>query len=496
LSPMETTSTAHASAGRTTDPRTSLNGFLDGYASSGVYPFHMPGHKRNAEFFGDLSLHVDVTELPGADNLHDPRGVIKSLEARTAAIYGAARSFLLVNGSTAGVQAAILAACATGDELILARNCHRSAFAGLMLSGASPVYIYPEITEYGIVGGVSPESVESALEKHRARAVLLTSPTYEGFCSDIGRIARIAHAHGALLIVDEAHGAHFPFHTGFPVNALAFGADIVINSLHKTLPAPTQTAVIHVSPSVDEGSIQKALLIIQTSSPSYIFMSLMERCYDLCEGYGNYQNFIRRLAALREELGALRAFKLIDGSIIGQAAIFDMDMAKLVFVLNGGLTGSQFNERMRRKRIQIEMGAERHAILIATVADTAEGFGFLKSALFELELELEIEGKARELKRAGSVGEEAKAAPLTAPALVMTPREAYDKAHRGTELVGIEYCAGRISGGFVTPYPPGIPLVAPGEAFSAELAAHVKSLLAKGLNVLGAVDGRVEVLRH
>ena len=463
-----------------------LNDFLNDYAVSGIYPFHMPGHKRNAAFFGELPLHVDVTELPGADNLHDPRGIIKSLETRTAGIYGAARSFLLVNGSTAGVHASILATCATGDKLALARNCHRSAYAGLILSGATPVYFQPDITERGVVGGVSPAEVGAALDANPGvKAVLLTSPTYEGFCSDIAAIAQIAHSHGALLIVDEAHGAHFPFHKSFPKNALSRGADITVNSLHKTLPAPTQTAVMHVAPSVDERIIQKALLLIQSSSPSYIFMALMERCYDLCQTAGNYDAFVERLAALRADLRDLTAFKLMDESAKGGSSIFDIDLTKLTFLMDCGLTGAQFNERLREKKLQIEMGAIGHAILISTVADTAEGFNRLKNALFELEGEI-----------GGSRGVSAeKPRPAPAPVLAMTPREAYEKTHRGTEFVEIGKSEGGISAGFVTPYPPGIPVVAAGEVFTAEAVEHIGRLLDKGLNVLGAKDGFVEVLK-
>ena len=232
----------------------SLQEELRAYAESGMYPFHMPGHKRNGKWAEGFSspFSVDITEIEGFDNLHHAEGILRDAMENAAEIYGAERTWFLVNGSTAGILAAISAAALPGERILMAENSHRSAFHGLALRGLSPVFLpVPLLPEYGIAGRVCPEDVERILsedagrEGRKIRAVYLTSPTYEGVLSAIRRIAEISHSHGIPLLVDEAHGAHLPFGTGFGESAIACGADIAVQSVHKTLPSMTQTAVLH-----------------------------------------------------------------------------------------------------------------------------------------------------------------------------------------------------------------------------------------------------------
>ena len=253
---------------------------LQEYLSKGVYPFHMPGHKRNPVFFPVELTGMDLTEIPGMDILRDATGIIRDLQCKIADFYGADESFILVNGSSAGIVAAICAACNEGDKLYAARNGHVSMFNGMALSGALPIYISPKVAETGtlgitgLAGGIDPSQLDNMEE---GAAVIVVSPTYEGFVSDIKAIAEKVHSCGGMLIVDEAHGAHFPFHSAFPDSALNMGADIVVQSFHKTLPVLGQLAVLHVKGQrVDTGRLKFYLQAMQTTSPSYMLMAQLD----------------------------------------------------------------------------------------------------------------------------------------------------------------------------------------------------------------------------
>lgn len=251
-------------------------------ASSDMYPLHMPGHKRRLDC--DINPYTyDITEIDGFDNLHAAEGIIKEAEERAAALWGAKSSFFLVNGSTCGILAALSTALPKKGHLLMARNSHKAAYHAAYLRELQVTYLYPVFTEFGIQGGILPEQVEAALEADESiEAVFLTSPTYDGIVSDIEKIAEIAHQHGIPLIVDEAHGAHLGFHPYFPKSAITLGADVVIQSLHKTLPAPTQTAILHWNSSyIKKERLEWFLNIYETSSPSYLFLASMDECVRL-----------------------------------------------------------------------------------------------------------------------------------------------------------------------------------------------------------------------
>lgn len=241
---------------------------LQKYINDNIYPFHMPGHKQGRALSIDDIMKIDITEVDGVDNLHNAKEVILESQRLTAKLFGAKETFYLVNGSSCGIIASILTVCSPNDKILVARNCHKSVYSGIIFAGGNPVYIMPEIIDdYNIAGGINVDKLKNIMN-NSIKAVLITSPTYEGFCSDIKTIADIVHSYNSILIVDEAHGAHFKFNDYFPNTALEQGADIVIQSVHKTLPSLTQTALLHIQGNrVDIYKLKQMLSMVQTSSP-------------------------------------------------------------------------------------------------------------------------------------------------------------------------------------------------------------------------------------
>ena len=320
---------------------------LKDYAQSGVYPMHMPGHKRHR--VGCLPLKMDVTEISGFDNLHHPTGCIREIEQHAARLWQAARAFMLVNGATGGILAAIRAMTRPDDTVVIARNCHRSVYNAVELCGL-------------IYGSVYPEMLDMLLQNTaNVRLVVITSPTYEGVCSDIDVIAAICHAHGARLLVDEAHGAHFPFHARFPQPAVSCGADAAVTSLHKTLPSPTQTALLLTNDCGLEGELQRQLAVFETSSPSYLLMSGVEDCLTYLEDH-SFTEYIDRLQKLR---------LLFDPDDDNRCNIDAYDCGKLVVTAYGTeLSGGELARRLREEhQIETEMSSAHYVIAMCAAAN-------------------------------------------------------------------------------------------------------------------------------
>ena len=303
---------------------------LESYGQSDYYPFHMPGHKRNrASSADDFLFERDITEISGFDNLHHAEGILKEAQEYAAQIYGTKKCFFSVNGSTAALLAAVSASVNKGGKILVARNCHKAVYHALYLRELQPVYIYPhEDQRLGINGGISPERVERYLEENTdVQAFLLTSPTYDGVVSDIKTIAEVVHRHKIPLIVDEAHGAHLHYSKYFRCSAADLGADIVIQSFHKTLPSMTQTAVLHIcSDMADVEKIKRFMGIYQTSSPSYILMASMDACMDKLrkDGQQMFREFTFNLEKARQRLSKCEKIKLIEGSMIEGSGIYDL----------------------------------------------------------------------------------------------------------------------------------------------------------------------------
>lgn len=459
---------------------------LKKYSSHGIYPFHMPGHKGGRKGIFPQVLPMDITEIDGFDNLHQPTGIIAQAQAMAAKTFGAEESFFMVNGSTGGILAAILSACKDGEEVLVARNCHRSVYSAIALSGAKPIYIQPGIVDATVAGGISPDVVEKLLEEHpKIRLIVLTSPTYEGFTSDIEAISRIVHKKAErILVVDEAHGAYMKFHSYFPKTALEQGADLVIQSLHKTLPSPTQTAILHMQGNrVNKTLLKQCISMVETFSPSYLFLAAMDQCRQWLdtEGKQAFSDYVGKLEQFRKEVEGLKQIRLWGKELCGVANIHDVDLGKLVFYLpfsqwSGERLGRHLLEQYG---LQMELCSISHVVAMTSPADTEDGFIRLAKALKEIEKEMAVSNLRN--------NENLSSLPL--PEVEMTPRQAF---FAEKEEVSLQLSVGEVCGEFIIPYPPGIPLLVPGERISKEILEHILNYKAEKHPIVGCADDTLE----
>ncbi len=452
---------------------------ISSYVNEGIYPFHMPGHKRNKYFLPSELLTLDVTELSLAetDDLHKPEGIIKKSQEKAAQLFGSQETLFLVNGSTVGILASVLSIItAQGDKLLLARTCHKSAYNALVLSGGTPVYVYPMEAAPGITGCVTKEDIQERLSADPdIKAVLLVSPTYEGLVSDIEGIASVVHSFDKILIVDEAHGAHFPFNPAFPKPALHCGADIVINSLHKTLPALGQTALLHINGNRVNSSLLKLnLQMLQTSSPSYVLLSSISACLDFLEDRELFALFAERLLRLRASLKSAEKIKLIEKKDL--TAVFDLDISKLVFLTNSlGISTEEVEKLLAvNYKLQMELRGISHIVALTSVADTEDGFNRLSHAILDID-----STNFNQQNHSHTIQYN----PLSLTQ-VLTPRAAYLLSHK-SRLVPLEEANGFIAAETIIPYPPGVPLVVMGEVFTAEALKAVRRFLKNNIFVYG-----------
>ena len=462
---------------------------LKEYSEKGVYPFHMPGHKMGRGMTMENVFSLDITEISEFDNLHQARGIIKEAEDLCAKAFGSDESFFLINGSSCGIIATIIAFC-SDKKIIVGRNCHKSVFDGILLSGAEPVYLIPEIIEeYNMFGSVTPEKVLSMCEKNPdAKAVIIVSPTYEGIVSDIKEIAKIVHKYGMVLIVDEAHGAHFNFSDVFPESAVRLGADVVIQSVHKTLPCPTQTALLHIcGKNLDILKLKKCLSITQSSSPSYILMSAIDKCREYITSSVGKEDFIiygKNLDWLRYELEKNTEFNLLCAES-ENTDVFAYDKSKIV-LFSRRINCIEVGNILRKEyNIELEMVCANYMIAMTSVCDKKENFEYLVKAL----LEVCKKGKISK-EKAENVDCNRNIFPL--PQVCVLPKTAFNGA---TELCGLKTSVGKISADFVIPYPPGIPIVVPGEKISIEIIDVLEQFKKYNVNVIGNEDITLEKIR-
>ena len=453
---------------------------------SDEYPLHMPGHKRNVGcgFLSDV-YGIDITEIIGYDNLYEADGMLKDAMERAAKVYGTEETFFLVNGSTVGILSAITGVTKRGDRILVARNCHKAVFHAIELRELQAVYLHPEyLPEWDIAGGIDPKEVEAKLAQHPdIKAIVITSPTYEGIVSDVETIAGLAHAHNIPLIVDEAHGAHLPFDERFPKSALSCDADIVIQSMHKTLPSFTQTALIHMKKGyADIGRIKEYIGYYQTSSPSYLFMAGMDECISTLEKEGSrlWDAFFEMREEFLKKMARLQAIRILTGN----------DPCKLVISVKGtDLTGNELQKiLLERYHIQLEMAAESYVLGIITMCDTKEGFDRLANAL--LEVDESLDKSMTELSEEAIIYEEYK---HSNKSVVWQEDIVYSLAEvREKEIkeVLIDEAEGCVCADYVNLYPPGIPLFLPGERISKEHIALINRYLEKDMHVQG-VSGRM-----
>ena len=454
------------------------------YSNSDYYPLHMPGHKRNISE-GVSPYKYDITEIEGFDNLHEPQGILRIAMEEAAAFYESDKTYFLVNGSSCGILSAICGSTKRGDKILVARNCHKSVYNAIYLNELMPIYVSPDyISEYGINGGISPDRVKRELaENPGISAVVITSPTYEGVVSDIERITDIVHKYGIPLIVDEAHGAHFGMHGDFPWSALRMGADIVIQSLHKTLPSLTQTALLHIKGSLaNVKEVERFLRIYQTSSPSYVLMSSIDECINRIkmDGLFLFEPYVKRLKVMKSHMDKLSGIKVVGREIIGKNSVFDFDISKIVISVRGtSYSGKRlYDELLEKHHLQLEMASGDYVIAMTSPMDTEEGLLRLFTALVEVDRDIRL--FSEEDEKPGIVD--------FAPQKTIVLESVYKATNSEKEKLPLDDAIGKISADFVYLYPPGCPILAPGELISIEAVSLIKKYKLSGLEVHGLSD--------
>lgn len=515
-------------------------------AKGDIYPYHMPGHKRRS--WGKLPeglFQIDITEIDSFDNLHQPEGILLELQRKASRLYGAEESFYLVNGSTCGVLSAISCALPPGGHVLMARNCHKSAYHAAYLRGLSITYLYPPyLDEYDVFDAVLPGQVREALEQEPdIGAVIVVSPTYEGRIADIGAIAKVVHERGIPLIVDEAHGAHLGLAREWPRNSCQLGADLVIHSVHKTLPSLTQTALLHVNGSlIDRGRLKRFLHIYQSSSPSYVLMASIDNALQYVESDGQeaFGRFRTLYGNMMEKLSGCGNLRFLSGNqVVGDASHPSLrgrecqDVGKLLISVKGTpLTGKGLYDVLSGKYgLQLEMASESFALAMFTVNDGEEAYRRMTDALLEIDRTLtvccedvnrglesdetpncEIVNCEIQNRKAENSEMESPKAPkreienceATTPGIQDSGVQNVEAGNHEffssnpqsciplskawdmhSDSVTLEESVGRLAGEFINLYPPGIPLLAPGERMTGALSRHIRRCMEQGLTVQG-----------
>lgn len=411
-----------------------MKSLLEKLKENNMKPYHMPGHKRRGIAEG-LPYDIDITEIEGFDNLHDMQGVIKDIADRGTQIYKSYASYPLVNGSTCGILAGIYSLTRENKNILIARNCHKSVYNAVEITGLNPTYIMPEIEKLGIMGKITAESIENALKDSNIGTVVITSPTYEGVTSDVDAIYQVCKRYGAYLFVDAAHGAHFM--------EKAVKCDMCVMSLHKTLPALTQTALLNIcSDRVDKSLVQHALSIFETSSPSYVLLASIDECLRYVQEHKEaFDALERNLSFFYENAVAFDNMEVF---------CFD-DKAKIMIA---SADGYLLADLLRKHNIEIEMASDYYVLAIVTCQDRLDDLKILLRALCKIDKTLPPYSIAKTL-------------PINLP-------QKGDGAGDG-EFCEIDMCCGKISKEYIWAYPPGVPLVAPNEIIDKEIIEYLKS---------------------
>lgn len=445
--------------------------------------FHVPGHKLGKIYdklgYSDIVKNIykmDTTEIPGTDNLHSPEGIIKKSQERASKVFKSDETYYLVNGSTCGIQGAIMALCNPKDKIIVNRDCHQSVINSCILADIEPVYILSKIDkETNIQEGIHIEEAKKIIDNNLdAKAILLTYPTYYGKTFDLKEICDYAHKHNIIVIVDEAHGAHLGLSDRLPKTALEEGADIVIQSTHKTLPSFTQSSMIHIKGDrVDRQRLSTMLRIIESSSPSYILMSSLELAVDIYETKGN--------ELMEELLDNLEKFKEKNKNT--SFDIYNEDDKTKLFLSSKrlGMTGYELEDILREKyNIQVELANYYGVLLICTIGNTKEDLDRLSEALEDI---------SNRYNKGSYI--ECLEYPVVIPEKVLNPREAF---YKNKKSVKIYESIGQICAEYVIPYPPGVSLLSPGEVITKEIIDYVILCHKKGMNINGIKDSNLEFI--
>lgn len=458
------------------------------YAKNGRYGFHMPGHKRQGSLLNGMDPYdIDITEIEGFDNLHCARGIIKNSMDKASEELGTDRTWFMVNGSTGGILAAINSVTYIGDTILIGRNCHKSVYNAVEIRNLKAEYLYPKvIEELGIFGGYDVLDVEKKLSQNpNIKAIVITSPTYEGLVSDVKKIAEIAHRYNAVVIVDEAHGAHFSLSDKLPIPAYKLGADIVIESSHKTLTSLTQTALIHLMRGrVCERKLERYLSVYQSSSPSYVLMASIDKCInDISEqGEEKTEKLLTKIKDFRENVNNLKNMFIPGEELINKHGIVDVDPTKLsIFIKGKATTGVKLASILREDfNFEVEMEGENFVLAITSISDNLDKLDELYEALKKIDESLVSKEEKICLK---VIGENKSA------------MSAYEALQLDTEYIFIGDSQGRISAEYVSLYPPGIPLIVPGEIISQEMIEKIKEYKELGLNIIGLDDEKINKIK-
>ncbi len=456
-----------------------------------VVPFDVPGHKRGrgnpelAAFLGEQCVSVDVNSMQPLDNLCHPVSVIKRAEELAAEAFGAAGAFLMTGGTTSAVQSMILTACKQGDKIIMPRNVHRSAINALVLCGAIPVYVNPDCNhQLGIPLGMRLSQVEKAIrENPDAKAVLVNNPTYYGVCSDLAGIVKLAHEHNMLVLADEAHGTHFYFNRHMPMAAMHAGADMAAVSMHKSGGSLTQSSFLLLGPAVSHGYARQIINLTQTTSASYLLLSSLDisRRRLALNGEKIFDGVLDLAEYARREINAIGDYYAFGAELINGGSVFDFDRTKLsVNTLNIGLAGIEVYDLLRDEYdIQIEFGDLGNILAYISIGDRLREVERLVSALAEIR---------RRFKRNKN---DLLTQEYIDPQVAVTPQQAF---YAPKESLPIEATAGRICSEFVMCYPPGIPILAPGEMITKDILDYISYAKLKGCQLTGPEDEAIERL--
>ena len=468
-------------------------------------PFYTPGHKQGegisqslVDLFGKAVFRADLTELADLDNLFAPQGVIQAAQQLAAAAFGASQTWFLVNGSTCGIEAAILATCGIGDKIILPRNVHSSAIAGLILSGAIPIFLNPEYDPVlDIAHSITPNAVQSALQQHPdAKAVLTVYPTYYGVCGNLSAIANITHQYNIPLLVDEAHGAHFAFHPELPTPALAAGADLTVQSIHKVLGAMTQASMLHIQGNrIDCDRISKALQLVQSTSPSYLLLASLDAARQQMALHGKMlmSHTLQLSDQARTKISQIPGLSILQipayqEELGGSSGFVGLDETRLTVTVSGlGLTGFEADEILDEKfAVTAEFASLQHLTFIISLGNTPADIeqlvqGFITLAKQYYRSNLTVKNQVwLNLNRTLDY------------ALQLSPREAFFAV---SEILPLTQTNKRICAEIVCPYPPGIPVLMPGEVITQSVLEYLQQIQAMGGFISGCNDISLKTLK-
>ena len=464
---------------------------LERFRRQRVVPFDVPGHKRGrgnpelVKLLGEQCVSLDVNSMKPLDNLCHPVSVIMDAEQLAADAFGAAHAYFMVGGTTSSVQSMILTACKAGDKIIMPRNVHRSVINALVLCGAEPVYVNPDVDKHiGIALGMALSQVEKAVLEHPdASAVFVNNPTYYGICSDLRSIVKIAHEHNMMVLVDEAHGTHLSFSEELPVSAMEAGADMAAVSMHKSGGSLTQSSLLLLGENVNTRYVEQIINLTQTTSASYLLLSSLDisRRNLALRGRESFKKVAAMAEYAREEINSIGGYYAYGKDLVNGGSIFDFDVTKLsVYTRDIGLTGIEVYDLLRDEYdIQIEFGDIGNILAYISIGDRIQDIERLVGALEDIKRLY-----SRPVSRLHN-------AEYITPIVAATPQKAF---YSEKELVPIRETAGRICGEFVMCYPPGIPILAPGEMITQEIIDYTLFAKEKGCSMQGPEDGSLERL--